>query len=272
MRADEDNCIFVNFHESKNMPIHGIHELFKKLAEISKKTQSYNKFKKENLNEEEFIDMVKKEAEIRKIKAKKILIYHSIGAGAVGAIPGVDLAVQKLVIQKSATKKIGQIFGVDINLIPKYESKDNQDPNNENNFKIEDNNNNSNYNHNNYKNYNINDNKIESKTAEIAINVGKYSFSAVSFGTSAATLSQYLSQAGQITGEVGFAALRGVSISFMFIGSAIGIGVGFYFMQKHCNALIDILYEYFINNIRILSNSLEQAIQYLEDRANYFEN
>ena len=54
-----------------------------------------------------------------RIKAENIIKYHSIGAGAVGVLPGVDLAVQKLVIQKSATKKIGQIFGVDINLIPK---------------------------------------------------------------------------------------------------------------------------------------------------------
>ena len=258
MKANEENCIFVNFHEKQNMPIYGIHELFKKLAEISKQTKSYKKFKQTNLNEDEFNKMVLEEADIRKRKAKKILLYHSIGAGAVGAIPGVDLAVQKLVIQKSATKKIGQIFGVDIDLIPKYNSSDTQDPNNENNFEIQKNNNN-------------NNNKDYSKTSEISINAGKYSFSAVSLGTSAATLSQFLSQAGQITGEVGFAALRGVSISFMFIGSAIGIGVGYYFMHKHCITLIDILYDYFINNIRSLSNSLEQAIQYMEERANHFD-
>jgi len=75
-------------------------------------------------------------------------------------------------------------------------------------------------------------------------------------------------KAGQITGEVGLAALRGVSISFMFIGSAIGIGAGYYFMQKHCNNLIKMLYDYFINNIRSLSNSLEQAIKHMEYRAN----
>ena len=45
MRANKENCIFVNFHEKQNMPIYGIHELFKKLAEISKQTKSYNKFK-----------------------------------------------------------------------------------------------------------------------------------------------------------------------------------------------------------------------------------
>ena len=252
MRANEENCILVNFHEKQNMPIYGIHELFKKLAEISKKTQSYNKFKQTNLNKDEFDKMVLEEAEIRKKKAEKILLYHSIGAGAIGAIPGVDLAVQKLVIQKSATKKIGQIFGVDINLIPKCKSSKTKDPNNKKNFEIQDNNN---------------------KTAEIAVNVGKYSSSAVSLGTSAASMTtSTVAKTGQIVGEAGLAALRGVSITFMFIGSGIGIGAGYFFMQKHCNDLIDILYNYFIKNIRSLSNSLEQAIQYLENRTNNNDN
>ena len=76
----------------------------------------------------------------------------------------------------------------------------------------------------------------------------------------------------QFTGEVGLTALRGVSISFMFIGSGIGIIAGYYFMQNHCKKLINILYDYFIKNIRCLSNSLEQAIQYMEIRANDYDN
>ena len=251
LRANEENCIFVNFHETQNMPIYGIHELFKKLAEISKKTKSYNKFKHTNLNEDEFNRMILEEADIRKRKAENILKYHSIGAGAAGLLPGVDLAVQKFFIQKSATKKIGQIFGVDINLIPKNKSSDSQDPNNENNFEIQDNNN----------------------TTEIAINAGKYSSSAVSLGTSAMSMSTTMaSKVVQFSGEIGLAALRGVSISFMFIGSGIGIIAGYYFMQKHCQKLINILYDYFIKNIRSLSNSLEQAIQYMENRANNSDN
>ena len=154
-------------------------------------------------------------------------------------------------IQKSAAKKIGQIFGVDINLIPKNKSSDTQDLNIEKNFEI----------------------LKKNITGEIALNVGKYSSSAVSLGTSAANISASVtSKAGQITGEVGLAALRGVSISFMFIGSAIGIGAGYFFTQKHCKDLINMLYEYFINNIRSLSNSLEQAIQYMEYKSNNYDN
>jgi len=159
MRANEENCFLVNFHVKENMPIYGIRELFTKLAEISKKTESYKNFSKKNLSEYEFNLMVKKEADIRKTKAEKILYYHSIGAGAIGVIPGVDLSVQKFVIQKSAAKKIGQIFGVDINLIPKYNPSDTPSPNNENNFEFQ---------------------NINNKTREVAINAGKYSTSAVS--------------------------------------------------------------------------------------------
>ena len=68
MRANEENCILVNFHEKQNMPIYGIHELFYKLAEIPKQTKSYIKFKQTNLNEDEFNEMVKEEADIRRIK------------------------------------------------------------------------------------------------------------------------------------------------------------------------------------------------------------
>jgi len=251
MKANKENCILVNFHKKENMPIYGIHELFTKLAEISKKTEAYKNFAKKNLSNNEFNRMVEIEAEIRKMKAEKILIYHSIGAGAVGIIPGVDLALQKYVIQKSAAKKIGQIFGVNINLIPKKSSKT-QDPNNDENFEIEDNNNN---------------------TAEIAVNASKYSSSGLGLGTSAASMSTtVVSKVGQFAGEVGMTALRGVSISFIFIGSAIGIGAGYFFMQKHCKNLINKLYEYFISNIRSLSNSLEQAIQYMEYRANNYDN
>jgi len=71
MRANEENCIFENFHEKQNTPIFGIHDLFKKLAEISKKTQPYNKFKQANLNDDEFNQMVLDEADIRKKKQKR---------------------------------------------------------------------------------------------------------------------------------------------------------------------------------------------------------
>ena len=62
-------------------------------------------------------------------------------------------------------------------------------------------------------------------------------------------------------------AIQTISISFLFIGCGIGIGTGFYFTQKQCKELIEKLYKYFKENIRKLSNCLEQAVQYLRLRA-----
>ena len=74
----------------------------------------------------EYNKLIEEEAEIRKAKAQKILTWNSIGAGLIGIIPGVGLAVQKLVIQKNATKKICQIFGLDINIVLKEDSLTNK--------------------------------------------------------------------------------------------------------------------------------------------------
>ena len=249
MKAKEENCIFVNFHENEYKPLYGIGKLFNIIALIAKETETYKKYTKKNMSEYEFKKFVEDEADIRKRKAKKILLYHSIGAGAIGAIPGVDLAVQKCVIQKNATKKIGQIFGLDINLISKEKDAFNiKNANNQNNFEI--------------------------MKGEKYAKAGQYSSSGIAIG-SASILGDsvnIISTFGQITGEITLAALRAVSISFVFVGAALGIGTGYYFTKRHCEELIDKLYNYFLENVGTLSASLLQAIQYLESRANYFKN
>ena len=233
MRANEDNCFFVNFHENENKPICGIGELFNEITLIAKQTNTYKKYTKQNMSNDEFKELIREEADIRRKKAEKILLYHSIGAGAIGAIPGVDLAVQKCVIQKNATKKIGQIFGLDINLISKEKEPSNiKNANNDNNFKI-----------------------MKELPSIIPSLIGNSL--------------NYISNFAQIPGEIALAALRGVSISFIFIGTAIGIGIGYYFTYKHCQQLIDILYNYFLENIDILSDSLIQAVKYLEFRTDF---
>ena len=167
------------------------------------------------------------EADIRKRKAKKILLYHSIGAGAIGAIPGVDLAVQKCVIQKNATKKIGQIFGLDINLISKEKDAFNiKNANNQNNFEI--------------------------MKGEKYAKAGQYSSSGIAIGSILGDSVNIISTFGQITGEITLAALRAVSISFVFIGATIGVGTGYYFTKRHCEELIDKLYNYFLENVGTL--------------------
>ena len=43
-------------------------------------------------------------------------------------------------------------------------------------------------------------------------------------------------------------------------------------MYKNCQELIDKLYEYFIENVKTLSSSYEQAIKYFESKILYYSN
>ena len=52
-----------------------------------------------------------------------------------------------------------------------------------------------------------------------------------------------------------------------FIGIGIGVTAGYYFTYDECQKLIDKLYDYFKSNIKELSNTLKQAVVYLEYRA-----
>ena len=247
MRAYKDNCIFVNFHEERNKPIYGIGELFNKLSVLAKYTDIYKKYTKKSMSDSRFKELINEEADIRKKKAEKILFYHSIGAGVIGVIPGLDLAIQKFVIQKNATKKIGQVFGLDINLIEKENSLDLSKANNDNNFTIE--------------------NKSKTNKTEIFSRAGQFSISGAQIGVNLARIPNEAGKMASISGEIIGASLRAVSIAFFFIGSGIGIGTGYYFTYKHCKELIDKLYKYFKDNAETLSTSFQQAVQYLELQA-----
>ena len=254
MRANEDNCIFVNFHEEEYKPICGIGQLFSKISLAAKETDIYNKYTNKNLSDSQFKKLIKEEADKRKEKAEKILLYHSIGAGAIGTIPGVDLVVQKYVIKKNAIKKIGQIFGLDINLISKEEDSFNiKNAHNKNNFQFINNNNKGN-----------NNNKKE-KFAK----AGEYSSSGFAFGTASffGESVNYINRITQISKKIVGTFLTRVSVTFLFVGSTIGIGTGYYFTHEHCKELIDKLYNYFLENIQTLSQSLIIAVEYLEIRA-----
>ena len=160
-------------------------------------------------------------------------------------------------IQKNASKKIGQIFGLDINLIAKEKDSFNKEKaNNDNNFTIE--------------------NDKEKDSSEKYYKGGQYAAEGVGVGTGIGAgignAINVVSQAAQISGQIGLAALRGISITFIFIGSVVGIGTGYFFTYKHCKELIEKLYNYFKENIETLSNSLIQAVEYLELRAKQNEN
>ncbi len=249
MKANEDNCVFVNFRADENNPVFGISDLFYKITEIVKQTDTYKKYIKKEMTELQLQTLINEEADIRKKKAEKILLYHSIGAGVIGIIPGLDLAIQKFVIQKNATKKIGQIFGLDINLISKEDSFNTKNAICENNFNIEED----------------KPKEKEKDSNEKYFKAGQFSSTGVSVGTSVA--SKIFSGVSKAASQIGSTVLIGISISFLFLGSAIGIGTGFYFTYDHCKQLIEKLYKYYKENTKNLSDSFIKAILYLELRA-----
>ena len=77
----------------------------------------------------------------------------------------------------------------------------------------------------------------------------------------------YINEVTQISKKIVGSFLTRVSVTFLFIGSAIGIGTGYYFTNEHCKDLIDKLYNYFLKNIKTLSLSLIIGVEYLEVRA-----
>ena len=61
--------------------------------------------------------------ELRK-EAKNALFYNKIGGALISLIPGIDYLVQKFYIKKDAMKKVGKIFGINVEFI--NDSKNNQ--------------------------------------------------------------------------------------------------------------------------------------------------
>ena len=62
-------------------------------------------------------------------------------------------------------------------------------------------------------------------------------------------------------------ALTAATITFSFIGSIVGFGMGSYLITKHCDALLDKFVELFIQNANRLSNSLEYGLKYMRRMA-----
>ena len=282
LKASEGNTVFVNFYSSNKNDIYGISDFFDTIGDHVEASKIYQKFQ-ENcyLNKDEFNERIKEEAEIRRLKAKDILFKHKIGGGVIGMIPLIDWALQKYVIQKDAAKKAGAIFGFDITIyersqeiqIDKKENNntteenikklmnepkvvlnknkddnllDNEYVNDEDNFDLDE--------------YDLEKNKDKNKKSYTK-KYGRYAVSAftgsVSFTTNAAN---FLTTTASMS-------LVAVSITFSFIGSAVGFGMGSYLTYQHCESLLDKFVELFIQNVKSLSNSLEMGLKYFRKMA-----
>ena len=196
-------------------------------------------------------------------------------------IPLIDWALQKYVIQKDAAKKAGAIFGFDITIYEKsqeiqIDKKENNNTSEENIKKLMNEpkvvlnkNKDDNLLDNEYVNdednfdldeYDLEKNKDKNKKSYTK-KYGRYAVSAftgsVSFTTNAAN---FLTTTASMS-------LVAVSITFSFIGSAVGFGMGSYLTYQHCESLLDKFVELFIQNVKSLSNSLEMGLKYFRKMA-----
>ena len=283
MVATNDNCVFVNFHETEKSPLYGISDFFNIIATYVERTDAYKKFQKDTCSsEEEFQNKIIEEAKIRKKRAAAIISRHKIGSAVAGVLPGVDYVINKYVIKKDAMRKAGQIFGFDINELEKslkYEKDKNESEvrnnvsNNtslmlkEENDKIS------------RPNLSITEKSEENEGDNSIDNINKekqkkfdskvktrgygtiYTCTAVSWGTS---IPRFFFAAGS-------AALFAVSLTFSFVGCAVGGGVGYYLMKRHCEDMLDQFELLFIQNADRVSNSLVFGINYLKNMAEFYK-
>ena len=278
MVATNDNCTFVNFHETEKSPLYGLSDFFSKMALFVERTEAYRKFQKDLcISEEEFKKRIREEAKLRKKRAAAIISRHKIGSAIAGIFPGGDYLANKFFIKKDAIRKAGQIFGFDINELEnslKYQKNKNEKE--QNNLKSSSSlltEGNSLFSRpkvslkeeKNDKNNNNNDKKEEQK--ETDKNVKKYGYTAI-YSSSVVSLSTSLPRFFFAAGGI---ALFAVSITFSFIGSAIGAGVGYYLMKRHCEDILDQFELLFIQNADQISNSLVFGINYLKNMAEYYK-
>ena len=96
----------------------GKKELFKKIYDIFIQSEDYKsileKFSKEKI-EKNVLNL--------RAEAENNFFSHTCLGGAVGAIPIVDLLVQKFYIKKKVLKQVGEIFGIDVKFIDEESAK-----------------------------------------------------------------------------------------------------------------------------------------------------
>ena len=286
MAATSDNCVFVNFHETDKNKLYGISDFFEKIVLFVERTDAYRKFQKDScMNEVEFRIKIEEEAKIRKKRAAAIISRHKIGSAIAGLLPGVDYLANRFFIKKDAMRKAGQIFGFDIDELSnsiKYENDKNQKEmknkgnnisNNESLMLKEENDkiprpqasvikeNEEDKEKNELDNINKEKKKERDKKIKVSGYGAMYTCSAVSFGTSIP----------RILFAVGSVGLLAVSTVFSVVGCAVGAGVGYYLMKRHCEDLLDQFEQLFIQNADKVSNSLIFGINYLKNMAEYYK-
>ena len=246
-KAHKDNVVFVNFHKYEINDIEieqfGKKELFNKIYEFFINSKDY-KEKKENFDEKKLEERLKS----LRIKGQQILFTNKFWGAAVGIIPFVDMAIQHFLIKKNAIKKVGELYGINIDVINENKEKENQMKKTEKNessfitpdLDIE------------YLDTSINENELMEETQK-----EKADNNIVAAGRAGGYIAAER-LAATSTGT--FWKVAGSSLGL--IGVVSGVALGGYFTHKFCEELLDKFEEYFRKNAGKIRNSYEDAAKY----------
>lgn len=275
MTATKDNVVFLNFHNDiklKRVPF-GKNKLFKTICDYFKNSKFFINATK-NLDPSE----VKKRAAILKQRANSSLKWNKVGGSLIGIIPGVDWFIQKSVIKKSVAKKIGGVFGINVNFLNKEQERLKKK---EEKLKIELNNTEEDKLM--YAGTSLDleingDNLIEDSSQykignsfKVAGDAGSMIGGGISFGVGVVrAVGQTTVDAVNVVGEtvaIGSTTLKVVGTACIILGTVVGVASGAYFTCKHCNEMIDFFEKYYIENASKICNSYFYALEYLRSNA-----
>lgn len=201
-------------------------------------------------------------------QAKEIILSNKIWGGIVGIIPGIDWILQKFVIKKNAAKKIGQIFGIDVNFIKEHKKENIKIDKNEKNKK-KDKKDKKNKGNEEIINSNIDKSllNLEVEGEELTKETNQYKI-----GNSIKVTTETGAYVGSGFGisrliAEGFAdttilSLRVAGSSLAVLGVVIGVGLGGYFTSKYCEDLLDKFVELYKQNAEKIENSYKKAAEY----------
>ena len=97
----------------------GKKDLFEAIHDSFIQSEDYKK-SLEKLDE----NIIKENSDKLRARGKELLLRNKVWGGIVGIIPGLDWVLQKFVVKKNATKKLGQLFGIDVRFVENNKTTD----------------------------------------------------------------------------------------------------------------------------------------------------
>jgi hypothetical protein len=272
MKATKDNVVFVNFYKQKKKEAFGKKELFKKIHDFFLNSQFF-KEASNKLNPEE----VEKDILKKKKRANSLLRWNKVGGSLIGLIPGIDWVIQHYVIKKSILRKIGGVFGININFIKEEELKKQNlkekekeklkmsVPGLDDNEKI-------------YAGVDLNlevdgDNLMTDSTGykignsiKVSADGASYIGGGISVGVGIyRTVTGVAEVATEGTIVASTTTLKILGTAAFALGAFIGVGTGAYFTCKQCKDMIEYFAKFYRDNSKNICKQYFLAIEYLRN-------